>query len=241
MITPQTRWFIFNSPSNPTGAAYSRDEMVALGEVLLQHPNVLIMTDDIYEHIVYDDFVFETLAAVVPELSDRILTTNGVAKSYAMTGWRIGYGAGPADLIRAMAKVQSQSTSNPCSVSQWASVEALNGPQDFIAERRAAFQERRDHVVRKIGEINGLTCTNPLGAFYVFVNCEELLGKVTPSGGTIESDVDFIAYLLDHSHVATVPGSAFGKAGHFRISYANSLDAVIMACDRIDAACGALE
>lgn len=240
-ITLRTRWLIFNSPSNPTGATYTRDEMKALGQVLLQHPHVLIMTDDIYEHIVYDDFKFETFAAVVPELSDRILTTNGVAKSYAMTGWRIGFAGGPVDLIKAMAKVQSQSTSNPCSISQWASVEALNGPQDFIAERRTAFQQRRDHVVRRIGEISGLSCTNPKGAFYVFVNCEKLLGKTMPLGGTTESDVEFIGHLLDHGHVATVPGSAFGKPGHFRISYATSLDAVKEACDRIEAACSALE
>jgi aspartate aminotransferase len=239
-ITPKTRWLIFNSPSNPTGAVYTHQEMEALGQVLLRHPNVLVMTDDIYEHIVYDDFKFETIAAVVPELSDRVLTTNGVAKAYAMTGWRIGFAGGSTDLIKAMAKVQSQSTSNPCSVSQWASVEALTGPQDFIAERRAAFQERRDHVVRRIGEIEGLTCTNPKGAFYVFVNCEALLDRKTPLGGTTESDVEFIAYLLDHGHVATVPGSAFGKPGHLRISYANSLEAVKEACNRIELACAAL-
>ena len=240
-ITPRTRWLIFNSPSNPTGAAYTEDETRALGEVLLQYPGVLIMTDDIYEHIVYDGFKFVSLAAAVPELSGRVLTTNGVAKAYAMTGWRIGFAGGPVDLIKAMAKVQSQSTSNPCTISQWASVEALTGPHDFIADRRAAFEERRDHVVSRIGDIPGLTCTIPKGAFYVFVNCEDMLGKSMPSGGTMGSDADFVAYLLDHTHVATVPGSAFGKAGHFRISYATSLDALKEACDRIETACAALE
>ena len=240
-ITPRTRWLIFNSPSNPSGAAYTGAEMRALGEVLLRYPDVLIMTDDIYEHIIYDDFEFVSFGAAVPELFDRVLTTNGVAKAYAMTGWRIGFAGGQADLIKAMAKVQSQSTSNPCSISQWASVEALTGPQDFIVERQIAFEERRDHVVQHVSKIPGLTCTNPQGAFYVFVNCEALLGKTTPAGGSIESDVDIVAYLLDHRHVATVPGSAFGMAGHFRISYANALDAVKEACERIEAACAALE
>ncbi|MEE8370626.1 MAG: pyridoxal phosphate-dependent aminotransferase [Sphingomonadales bacterium] len=239
-ITPQTKWFIFNSPSNPTGVGYSHDEIAGLGEVLLRHPRVMILSDDIYEHIVYDGFAFSTMAAVVPDLYGRTLTTNGVAKAYAMTGWRIGFAGGPADLIKAMAKVQSQSTSNPCSVSQWASVEALTGSQDFLAERCKAFEQRRNFVVGKIGEIAGLECLNPNGAFYVFVNCLAYIGKKTPSGGTIGSDLDFVAYLLDSQAVATVPGGAFGMADHFRISYATSLDALKEAFERIGEACRAL-
>ncbi len=239
-ITPRTKWLIFNSPSNPTGAAYTRAELVALGEVLLRHPQVHIFADDIYEHIVYGDFEFVTIAAAVPGLFERTLTMNGVAKAYAMTGWRIGYGGGPAPLIKAMAKVQSQSTSNPCSISQWATVEALNGPQDFIAERARVFEERRDLTVSMLNQATGLDCATPEGAFYVYPSIRDLMGKKTPAGKVIDSDLDFVSYLLEEEGVATVHGEAFGLSPCFRVSYATSTEALEEACQRIQRACAAL-
>ena len=239
-ITPKTRWLILNSPSNPTGAAYSRDEMKAVTEVLKAHPQVWVMTDDMYEHLVYDDFAFVTPAQVEPELYDRTLTVNGVSKAYAMTGWRIGYAGGPADLIKAMAKMQSQSTSNPSSVSQAAAVEALSGPQDYIAERNAVFKERRDLVVEMLNACPGLQCHKPEGAFYVYPSCAGTVGKKTPDGTAITSDSDFVTYLLEAEGVAAVQGEAFGLSPYFRISYATSTEALREACTRIKRACEAL-
>ena len=239
-ITPKTKWLIFNSPSNPTGAAYTRAELEALGEVLLKHPHVHIFADDIYEHIIYGDFEFVSIAAAVPGLIDRTLTMNGVAKAYAMTGWRIGYGGGPVELIKAMAKVQSQSTSNPCSISQWATVEALNGPQDFIAERAAVFEGRRDLVVSMLNQAVGLECATPEGAFYVYPSIQDLIGKKTPGGKVIESDLDFVTYILEEEGVATVHGEAFGLSPCFRVSYATSTEALEDACQRIQRATAAL-
>lgn len=239
-ITDKTKWLILNSPSNPTGAAYSLDEIRALGEVLLRHPHVWVLTDDIYEHLVYDGFAFTTIAAAVPELKPRTLTCNGVSKAYSMTGWRIGYGAGPKELIKAMADIQSQSTSNPCSISQAAAVAALNGPQDFLPKWRTAFARRRDHTLAALKQIPGVTCTKPEGAFYLFPGIQSLLGKTTPGGTAIHTDVDFCAYLLEQSLVAAVPGSAFGMDGHFRISYATSDTALEEACTRIRDAVAAL-
>lgn len=239
-ITPRTKWLIFNSPSNPTGAAYSKAEVAALAEVLLRHPHVMILADDIYEHIVYDDFQFATLAQVEPKLLDRTLTMNGASKAYAMTGWRIGYAGGPAWLIKAMAKLQSQSTSNPCSVSMAATVAALNGDQSFLADRNAAFVKRRDLVVKMLNDTPGLRCPTPEGAFYVYPDCAGLLGKTTPSGNILTSDEDVAAYLLDAEGVAVVHGAAFGLSPAFRISYATS-DAVLEdACGRIQRAVAAL-
>lgn len=232
-ITPKTKWLIFNSPSNPSGAAYSRSEILALGEVLDRHPHVHIFADDIYEHITYGDFRFETIAAVVPSLKHRTLTMNGVAKAYAMTGWRIGYAGGDKTLIKAMAKVQSQSTSNPCSISQAATITALDGPQDFIAERAAVFQSRRDMVVEKFNAIDGFECPLPDGAFYVYPSIAGLLGRKTPNGKIIETDLDFVGYLLDHAGVAAVHGEAFGMSPCFRASYATSTEALTEACNRI--------
>ncbi len=239
-ITPRTRWLILNSPSNPTGAGYSRAEMKALTDVLMRHENVWVLTDDIYEHLVYDDFEFATAAQVEPGLKDRTLTMNGVSKAYCMTGWRIGFGAGPAELIKAMAKVQSQSTSNPSSVSQAAAVEALRGPQDYIAERNAVFKERRDLVVEMLNTCPGLQCHRPEGAFYVYPSCAGTIGKKTPQGQTIESDSDFVTYLLEAEGVAVVQGGAFGLSPYFRISYATSTEALSEACTRIKRACEAL-
>ncbi len=239
-ITTKTKWLILNSPSNPTGAAYSYSEMKLLTDVLLKHPNVWIFSDDIYEHIVYDDFKFYTPVAVEPKLKNRTLTMNGVAKGYAMTGWRIGFAGGPVELINAMRKVQSQSTSNPCSISQAASIAALNGPQDYLEERALEFQKRRDIVVSLINDIPGLVCPTPEGAFYVYPSCAGLIGKITPDGKTIDSDLDMVTYLLESAGVAVVHGEAFGLSPHFRISYATSESILIEACDRIKKACKAL-
>ncbi|MGE0630029.1 MAG: pyridoxal phosphate-dependent aminotransferase [Hyphomicrobiaceae bacterium] len=239
-ITPATRWLMLNSPSNPTGAAYSEADYRPLLDVLLKHPQVWLLADDIYEHIVYDDFRFVTPAALEPTLRDRILTVNGISKAYAMTGWRIGYGAGPATLIKAMAVVQSQSTSNPSSISQAAAIEALSGPQGYLAERRESFRIRRDLVVDGLNAIEGINCPRPQGAFYIFASCAEMLGRTTPQGRKIESDRDFCAYLLDEAEVAIVPGSAFGASPFFRISYATSQDDLRKALARIAAACAAL-
>jgi aspartate aminotransferase len=239
-ITAKTKWVMLNSPSNPTGAAYSRAEMKALTDVLKRHPHVWVMTDDIYEHLVYDGFEFATPAEVEPELYDRTLTVNGVSKAYCMTGWRIGFAGGPAELIKAMSKVQSQSTSNPSSVSQAAAVEALTGPSDFIAEHNAAFKARRDLVVDALNTCVGLQCHRPEGAFYVYPSCAGTIGKKTPDGKTIETDGDFVTYLLDAEGVAAVQGEAFGLSPYFRISYATSTEALEDACKRIKRACEAL-
>ncbi len=235
-ITPRTRWLLLNSPSNPSGAAYRHEDLAALAEVLRRHRHVWLMSDDIYEHIVYDDFQFSTFAAAAPDLRDRTLTVNGVSKAYAMTGWRIGYGGGPSALIKAMAVVQSQATSCPCSVSQAAAVEALDGPQDVVTERRHALQRRRDLVVKRLNAVPGLMCPIPDGAFYTFASCERLIGRQTPDGRAIATDRDFTDYLLD-SDVAVVPGSCFGLEPFFRISYAASDDELAMALDRIAVAC----
>ncbi len=239
-ITPKTKWLILNSPSNPTGAAYTHDEMKELTDVLLRHPHVMVMTDDMYEHLVYDGFQFVTPAQVEPQIKDRTLTINGVSKAYAMTGWRIGYAAGPADLIKAMSKIQSQSTSNPSSVSQAAAVEALNGTQNFIAERNDVFRERRDMVVELLNLCPGLHCPKPEGAFYVYPSCAGAIGKTTPDGKTIASDGDFVTYLLEAEGVAVVQGEAFGLSPYFRVSYATSTEALREACARIKRACEAL-
>ena len=239
-ITTKTKWLILNSPSNPTGAAYSYSEMKLLTEVLLKHPNVWVFSDDIYEHIVYDKFQFYTPVAVEPKLKNRTLTMNGVAKGYAMTGWRIGFAGGPVELINAMRKVQSQSTSNPCSISQAASIAALNGPQGYLKNRALEFQKRRDIVVEMINEIPGLTCPTPEGAFYVYPCCDGLIGKITPNGKTIANDLDLVTYLLESAGVAVVHGEAFGLSPHFRISYATSENILIEACSRIKKACKAL-
>ncbi|AUN29607.1 pyridoxal phosphate-dependent aminotransferase [Niveispirillum cyanobacteriorum] len=240
-ITSKTKWLILNSPSNPTGAAYTADELKALGEVLLKHPHVYIMTDDMYEHLVYEDFKFTTIAQVVPALYDRTLTVNGVSKSYSMTGWRIGYAAGPKALIKAMGIIQSQSTSNPTSISQAAAVEALNGPQDFIKERAAVFQTRRDLVVSMLNQATGLNCPNPEGAFYVYPSCAGTIGKTAPTGKVIETDEDFASELLEAEGVAVVHGAAFGLSPFFRISYATSTEVLEEACTRIQRFCGSLK
>ncbi|MDO6415871.1 pyridoxal phosphate-dependent aminotransferase [Sphingomonas sp. BIUV-7] len=239
-ITPRTKWVILNSPSNPTGAAYSEAELKALGEVLVRHPHVWIMNDDMYEHIVYDDFQFTTIAQVVPELYERTLTVNGCSKAYSMTGWRIGYAGGPVALIKAMSKLQSQSTSNPSSISQAAAVAALNGPQDFLADRNAAFQRRRDLVVRMLNAVDGIHCPTPEGAFYVYPDVTGLMGKQTPKGEIIDTDAKLIDYFLDEARVAAVHGAAFGLSPAFRVSYATSEEALTDACTRIQEACAAL-
>ena len=239
-ITPKTKWLILNSPNNPTGAAYTRAELKALTDVLVKHPHVWVMTDDMYEHLNYDGFEFTTPAQVEPSLYDRTLTINGVSKAYAMTGWRIGYAAGPKELIKAMGVIQSQSTSNPSSVSQAAAVEALNGPQDFIKTRAEAFKERRDLVVSMLNQATGIKCHKPEGAFYVYPSCEGTIGKTTPDGKVIETDEDFVTYLLESEGVAVVQGSAFGLAPFFRISYATSTAELEDACQRIQRACAAL-
>ena len=240
-ITPKTKWVMLNSPSNPTGAAYSHDEMKALTDVLVKHSHVWVMTDDMYEHLVYDDFKFVTPAQVEPALYERTLTINGVSKAYAMTGWRIGYAGGPQDLIKAMAKVQSQSTSNPCSVSQAAAAAGLNGDQSFLAERNDVFKERRDLVVDLLNQAEGIQCHKPEGAFYVYPSCAGCIGKETPDGKIIETDEDFVTYLLDSEGVACVHGEAFGLSPYFRISYATSTEALQEACTRIQKACAALK
>ena len=240
-ITPKTKWIIFNSPSNPSGAAYTRDELKAIADVLMRHPHVWVMTDDMYEHLVYDDFEFTTLAQVEPGLYERTLTVNGVSKAYAMTGWRIGYAGGPVEIIKAMAKIQSQSTSNPCSIAQWAAVEALTGPQDFIPANNEIFKTRRDLVVSMLNQAKGITCPTPEGAFYVFPSCAGTIGKTAPSGKVIESDEDFVTELLETEGVAVVQGSAFGLGPNFRISYATSTEALEEACTRIQRFCGNLK
>ncbi|MEL7129300.1 MAG: pyridoxal phosphate-dependent aminotransferase [Pseudomonadota bacterium] len=239
-ITPRTKWLVLNSPSNPTGAAYTKAELRALADVLLRHPHVWILTDDMYEHLVYDGFSYWTIAQVEPGLYDRTLTMNGVSKAYAMTGWRIGYAAGSEKLIATMRKVMSQSTSNPCSISQWASVEALNGPHDFLAERNAAFKARRDMVVAELNKADGLSCGTPEGAFYVYPSCAGVIGKRSPKGTLIETDKDFCSALLEEEQVAAVFGEAFGLSPAFRVSYATSTEALTEACKRIQRFCGAL-
>jgi aspartate aminotransferase len=239
-ITPRTKWLILNSPSNPSGAAYSLAEMKALTDVLVRHPHVWVLTDDMYEHLVYDEFVFTTPAQVEPRLYERTLTMNGVSKAYCMTGWRIGYGAGPEALIKAMAKLQSQSTSNPSSIAQWAAVEALNGPQDFIPRNNKVFKERRDLVVSMLNQAKGLSCPTPEGAFYVYPSCAGTIGKTAPSGNVIRSDEAFVTELLAAEGVAAVHGAAFGMSPFFRISYATGTDVLEDACRRIQRFCGNL-
>jgi len=239
-ITEKTKWLIFNSPSNPTGAAYTAEEIKGLTDVLLKHPQVWILADDIYEHLTYGDFEFKSLVAVEPKLKDRTLTMNGVAKAYAMTGWRIGYAGGPTELIAAMRKVQSQSTSNPCSISQWASVEALNGNQDFMIERRDAFEKRRDLVVELLNKAEGIYCPVPEGAFYVYPSIEGCIGKTTQDGTVINTDEDFVTALLSQEGVAAVHGEAFGLSPYFRASYATSTEALEEACNRIIRFCASL-
>jgi aspartate aminotransferase len=232
-ITPKTKWLILNSPSNPTGAAYTADELKALAEVLARHPHVWVMTDDMYEHLIYGDFEYTTIAQVAPALYARTLTVNGVSKAYAMTGWRIGYAGGPKPLIDLMRKVAGQTTSNPSSISQWAAVEALNGPQDFIGERRQAFERRRDLVVSMLNQATGIRCPNPEGAFYVYPSVEGLIGKATADGTVIDSDETFATALLEAEGVAVVHGAAFGLSPYFRISYATSDKVLEDACQRI--------
>ena len=239
-ITQNTKWLILNSPSNPSGAAYSHDDLKKLTGVLLRHEHVWVLTDDMYEHLVYDDFIFATPAQVEPKLYDRTLTMNGVSKAYSMTGWRIGYAAGPEHLISAMRKLQSQSTSNPCSISQWAAVEALNGPQDFLAERAAVFRQRRDLVCSMLNQAKGLDCPTPEGAFYVYPSCDGCIGKTTPQGKKIANDEDFVTALLEEQGVAVVHGAAFGLSPFFRVSYAASTDVLEQACQRIQRFCGSL-
>ncbi|RVT41708.1 pyridoxal phosphate-dependent aminotransferase [Sphingobium algorifonticola] len=239
-ITPKTRWVMLNSPSNPSGAAYSADELKALGEVLLRHPHVLVMTDDMYEHVWYAATPFATIAQVCPDLYDRTLTVNGCSKAFSMTGWRIGFAGGPAWIIKAMSKLQSQSTSNPCSISQAAATAALTGDQDFLEERNAAFRRRRDMVVAMLNDAPGLNCPVPEGAFYVYPDASGVIGKTTPKGVRIATDEDLIAYFLDEAKVAAVHGGAFGLSPAFRISYATSEEVLKKACTRIQEACAAL-
>ena len=240
-ITPKTKWVLLNSPSNPSGAAYTQAELKAITDVLVRHPNVWVLTDDMYEHLVYDDFKFSTPAQIEPTLYNRTLTMNGVSKAYCMTGWRIGYAGGPEHLIKAMGDVQSQSTSNPCSISQAAAVEALNGTQDFIPKNNAVFKQRRDLVVRMLNDAQGLDCHTPEGAFYVYPSCAGLIGATTPSGQTLKNDEDVCGYLLESQGVAVVHGAAFGLSPHFRVSYAAATDVLEEACRRIQKACGELK
>ena len=240
-ITPKTKWFIFNSPSNPSGAAYSAEELKKLTDVLLKHPHVWILTDDMYEHLVYDNFVFATPAQVEPQLCERTLTMNGVSKAYCMTGWRIGYCAGPQQLIKAMTKIQSQSTSNPTSISQWAALEALTGPQDFIAAHNEHFKRRRDLVVKMLNEADGIECITPEGAFYVYPSCAGCIGKTAPDGTAIDGDEAFVKALLEAEGVAVVHGEAFGLSPFFRISYATSDENLVEACERIQRFCASLK
>ena len=239
-ITPRTKWLILNSPSNPTGAAYTEAELKALGDVLRRHPQVWILADDMYEHIVYDGFRFTTIAQVCPDLYERTLTVNGASKAYAMTGWRIGFAGGPAPLIKAIGKLQSQSTTNPCSIAQAAATAALTGPQDFLKERAAAFQGRRDLVVSMLNQANGLRCATPEGAFYVYPDASGVIGKRTPAGKVIATDEDLAAWFLESEGVAVVHGAAFGASPAFRISYATDTATLEDACTRIQRACGAL-
>ncbi|MCC7346993.1 MAG: pyridoxal phosphate-dependent aminotransferase, partial [Variibacter sp.] len=239
-ITPKTKCLIFNSPCNPSGAAYSRDEIKALTDVLMKHPHVWVLTDDMYEHLVYDDFQYFTPAQVEPRLFDRTLTLNGVSKAYCMTGWRIGYAGGPELLINAMRALQSQSTTNPNTIAQWASVEALDGPQDFIPKNNKAFKERRDLAVGMLNQASGLRCPTPEGAFYVYPSCAGTIGKTAPSGKKIGNDEDFVTELLGAEGVAVVHGAAFGSSPNFRISYALATDELEDACKRIQRFCGNL-
>ena len=238
-ITPKTKWIILNSPSNPTGACYSEQDIKAIAAILEKHNHVYILSDDIYEHVIYEGFKFFTIAQI-NSLKDRVLTMNGVSKAYSMTGWRIGYAAGPKDIVKAIAKIQSQSTTNPSSISQAAAVEALSGTQDFINERANSFQERRDFVVNSLNAIDGIECLNPDGAFYVFPSCKGLMGKKDPNGNEIKSDTDFVQSLLENSGIAVVQGSAFGLEGFFRISYATSMDNLKKAMDKISIFCKSL-
>ena len=239
-ITPKTKWIILNSPSNPTGSGYTWDDMKKITDVLVRHPNIWVMTDDMYEHLVYDDFKFCTPAEVEPELYSRTLTVNGMSKAFCMTGWRIGYAAGPENLITAIRKIQSQSTSNPSSISQAASVAALNGPMDFLAKNNEVFKQRRDLVCSMLNQASGITCPTPDGAFYVYPSCAGLIGKKTPDGKVLKSDEDVVAYFLETEGIAAVHGAAFGLSPHFRISYATSTEALEDACQRIQRACTAL-
>jgi len=239
-ITPRTKWLILNSPSNPTGAVYRAEELRALADVLLRHPHVWIMTDDMYEHILYDGITYATIAQIEPKLIDRTLTCNGVSKAYSMTGWRIGYAGGPVELIKAMGTIQSQSTSNPSSIGQTAAVAALDGPQDFLAPRAESFRKRRDLIVGMLNQASGITCRTPEGAFYVYPSCAGTIGKTTPKGEKITSDDDFAGYLLDSVGVVVVPGSAFGLSPYFRISYATSEAQLEEAGRRIQRACNEL-
>jgi len=240
-VTERTKWLIINSPSNPSGATYSADELNALAAVLRNHPHVLIMSDDIYEHIVFDDRPFTTLLQVAPDLADRVLIVNGVSKTYCMTGWRIGYGAGPKPIIQAMAKMQGQTTTHPSSIGQYATIEALNGDQSSLATHRDAYRARRDHVVAALNDCDGIDCLNPEGAFYVYPSCEALIGKSTPDGQKIESDEDFGKALLATEGVAVVHGAAFGLEPHFRVSYATSTEVLTDACERIQRFCASLK
>ena len=240
-ITPKTKWLMLNSPSNPTGAVYSKEELKDLAKVLINHPHVLIMCDDIYEKIIYDGLEFHTLASIEPSLKNRCLTLNGVSKSYCMTGWRLGYCGAPKEVIAAMNKIQSQSTTSTSSITMAASVEAISGPQDFILDHNKKFIKRRDLVVSKLNEIDGITCSKPDGAFYVYPNCQDILGKITPNGKKISSDEDFITYLLEDQGVAGVHGSAFGLSPYFRLSYATSDHILEDACNRIQLACSKLK
>ena len=240
-ITPKTKWLMLNSPSNPTGAVYSKEELKDLAKVLINHPHVLIMCDDIYEKIIYDGLEFHTLASIEPSLKNRCLTLNGVSKSYCMTGWRLGYCGAPKEIIAAMNKIQSQSTTSTSSITMAASVEAISGPQDFILDHNKKFIKRRDLVVSKLNEIDGITCSKPDGAFYVYPNCQDILGKITPNGKKISSDEDFMTYLLEDQGVAGVHGSAFGLSPYFRLSYATSDHILEDACNRIQLACSKLK
>jgi len=239
-ITPQTKWIILNSPSNPTGSGYTWEDMKKITDVLIRYPNIWVMTDDMYEHLVYDDFKFCTPAEVEPELYSRTLTVNGMSKAFCMTGWRIGYAAGPENLITAIRKIQSQSTSNPCSISQAASVVALNGPMDFLTKNNEVFKQRRDLVCSMLNQATGITCPTPDGAFYVYPSCAGLIGKKTPDGKVLKSDEDVVTYFLETEGIAAVHGAAFGLSPHFRISYATSTEALEDACQRIQRACTAL-
>jgi aspartate aminotransferase len=239
-INDKTKWFILNSPSNPTGSCYTENELKDIADVLNENSHINVMSDDIYEHLVYDNFSFKTIAQINPDLSNQILTINGVSKAYAMTGWRIGYAAGNRDLIKAMGKLQSQSTSNPSSISQAAAVEALNGDQSFLSSRSEVFKKRRDYVVDELNKMNGIICTKPEGAFYVFPNCKALFGKKTSEGKEINNDEDFVTELLESVGVAVVHGSAFGMNGYFRISYATSDELIASACERIRIFCNSL-
>ena len=240
-ITPKTKWIIFNSPSNPTGAAYTRAELKAVTDVLVRHPHVHVMADDMYEHLVYDDFQFFSSAQLEPQLYDRTLTVNGVSKAYCMTGWRIGYAGGPESLIKAMAMIQSQSTSNPTAVAQWAAIEALGGPQDFIPKHNKIFKERRDLCVSMLNQANGIQCPKPEGAFYVYPSCAGTIGKTAPTGKRLATDEDFVTELLEAEGVAVVQGAPFGWSPAFRISYATATSALEEACTRIQRFCGNLQ